>query len=81
MLREIIEKLPRKDEILCSGARAIAKKLSQILSKQDFATLKKGGREYTVDSDTVIGGYISAKDQDGKRIELDLCDDGYEVFA
>ena len=77
MLKEIIEKL--QNEILCPKAQAIGKKVSKILNSSKFATLSRGRDSFTVSSDTVMAGFIAAKDSNGKHIELDLCDDDYKV--
>ena len=77
MIKQIIEKL--QNEILCPKAKAMGSKISKILNSNKFATLSRGGDSFTVESDTVMGGFIGAKDTKGKHIELDLCDDDYKV--
>jgi len=77
MIRKILEKV--KNEILCPQAKAIGSKINKILKSKDFATLSRGGNEFTVKSDVVMGGFIAAKDSNGKHVELDLCDDNYKV--
>ena len=58
--------------MLCSEARAIAKKLKSLSGTVSFKC--NNGEIYSVDSDvSILGGFITAKDSKGKMTEIDLC--------
>jgi len=71
MLKEIIEKIT--NEMMCPEARSFASKLA---NKSGTVTIvcKSSGEEFSVESDdSVIGGWISAKDSNGGLVDIDLC--------